>query len=579
MGRDGNKSCFACCFSTPTTSSSSSSSSSAIKLLFFIVPLILVSFIVFVLVPRNSTWALIYSLPPSTSAVAAAANSSEKLGAAVYAESSQQVLDLPSRVVKTVDVGGSSGEATLSDSDEVAVNRSASPQLSAVEAVTKFQELNETKEYSSLNTSITDSDNLNITINGTPNNATTSSNETIALPLKHNRQVRTKLDKVEAGLQRARSAIREAKNGSQLRDPDYVPVGPMYWDAKAFHRSYLEMEKQFKVFVYKEGEPPVFHDGPCKSIYSMEGNFIYKLDVDTKFQTKDPQKAHVFYLPFSVAKMVRFVYSRDSRDFSPIRRTVVDYINLVAQKYPYWNRSHGTDHFMLACHDWGPEASFSLPYLEKNSIRALCNANTSERFNPVKDVSIPEINLITDKLTGLMGGPSASRRQILAFFAGGVHGPIRPVLLEHWEDKDEDIKVHKYLPRGVNYYDMMRNSKYCICPSGYEVASPRIVEALYNGCVPVLISKSYVAPFSDVLRWKSFSVTVSVDDIPKLKEILMNISTRQYIRMQRRVLQVRRHFEFNSPPKRYDVFHMILHSVWLRRLNVRITDDHGVVAN
>lgn len=138
MGRDGNKSCFACCFSTPTTSSSSSSS--AIKLLLFIVPLILVSFIVFVLVPRNSTWALIYSLPPSTSAVAAA-NSSEKLGAAVHAESSQQVLDFPSRVVKTVDVGGSSGEATLSDSDEVAVNGSASPPLSAIEAVTKFQEL------------------------------------------------------------------------------------------------------------------------------------------------------------------------------------------------------------------------------------------------------------------------------------------------------------------------------------------------------------------------------------------------------------------------------------------------------
>lgn len=227
----------------------------------------------------------------------------------------------------------------------------------------------------------------------------------------------------------------------------------------------------------------------------------------------------------------------------------------------------------------GPEASFSIPELQKNSIRALCNANTSEKFNPVKDVSIPEINLQTGKLTGLIGGPSASRRPILAFFAGGVHGPIRPVLLEHWEGKDEDIQVHKYLPKGINYYGMMRKSKYCICPSGYEVASPRIVEALYNGCVPVLISKSYVPPFSDVLRWKSFSVVVSVDDIPKLKEILTKISSRQYIRMQRRVLQVRRHFEFNSPPKRFDVFHMILHSIWLRRLNVRISDDHGVMVN
>ncbi|KAE8731080.1 putative glycosyltransferase [Hibiscus syriacus] len=294
--------------------------------------------------------------------------------------------------------------------------------------------------------------------------------------------------------------------------------------------SYLEMEKQFKVFVYKEGEPPVFHDGPCKSIYSMEGNFMYMMDVDTKFQTDDPQKAHVFYLPFSVAKMVQFVYLWDSRDFSPIRRTVV------SQKYPYWNRSLGADHFMLACHDWGPEASFSSP-------------------------------------------TSSSRSSILAFFAGGVHGPIGPILLEHWEGKDEDIKVHKYLPKGVDYHEMMRSSKYCIYPSGYEVASPRIVEALYNGCIPVLISKSYVLPFRDVLRWKAFSVVVSVDDIPRLKEMLTNISSRQHIRLQRRVLQVRRHFEFHSPPKRFDIFHMILHSIWLRRLNVRISDDRDVMFN
>ncbi|GLT93458.1 hypothetical protein SLE2022_112510 [Rubroshorea leprosula] len=407
---------------------------------------------------------------------------------------------------------------------------------------------------------------------------TTSIDQTIAPPLKPSKpRVPTSLDRLEASLLRARAAIKEAKNANQLLDPDYVPIGPMYRDAKTFHRSYVEMEKQFKIFVYPEGEPPVFHDGPCKSIYSMEGNFIHKLDLDNKFQTKDPEKAHVFYLPFSVAKMVQFVYVRNSHDFGPIKRTIIDYVDLVARKYPYWNRSLGSDHFMLSCHDWGPEASFSLPYLHKNSIRALCNANTSEKFNPVKDVSIPEINLQTDKLEGLVGGPSPSHRTILAFFAGGVHGPIRPVLLEHWENKDEDIRVHKYLPKGVSYYDMMRKSKYCLCPSGYEVASPRIVEALYNGCVPVLISVSYVPPFSDVLNWKSFAIVLSVDDIPNLKNILIGISWRQYIRMQRRVLQVRRHFVFNSPPKRFDVFHMILHSIWLRRLNVKINDGHGAM--
>ncbi|XP_058747489.1 probable glycosyltransferase At5g03795 [Vicia villosa] len=401
-------------------------------------------------------------------------------------------------------------------------------------------------------------------------NSTDPLNETY---VPHSRKLSI-LDRTEAGLLQARAAIREAINSSQTEDLDYVPIGPMYWNAKAFHRSYLEMEKLFKVFVYEEGEIPVFHNGPCKSIYSMEGNFIHAIEINDKFRTRDPEKAHVFFLPFSVVMLVRFVYLRDSRDFSPIRKTVTDYINVISEKYPYWNRSLGADHFMLACHDWGPETSFSVPYLHENSIRVLCNANTSEKFNPAKDVSLPEINLQTGSINGFLGGPSASKRSVLAFFAGGLHGYIRSILLEHWENnKDPDIMVQKYLPKGVSYYEMLRKSKFCLCPSGYEVASPRLVEAIYTGCVPVLISDHYVPPFSDVLNWKSFSVEVSVEDIPKLKDILMRITPTQYIRMQRRVGQIRRHFEVHSPPKRFDVFHMILHSVWLRRLNFRVHDD------
>lgn len=112
------------------------------------------------------------------------------------------------------------------------------------------------------------------------------------------------------------------------------------------------MEKKFKIFIYEEGEPPVFHNGPCKSIYSMEGNFIHMLEVNRQFRTRNPEKAQVFFLPFSVVMLVRFVYVRDSHDFSSIKHTVSDYVNALSTKYPYWNRSAGADHFMLACHDW-----------------------------------------------------------------------------------------------------------------------------------------------------------------------------------------------------------------------------------
>ncbi|KAK8963995.1 putative glycosyltransferase [Platanthera guangdongensis] len=297
------------------------------------------------------------------------------------------------------------------------------------------------------------------------------------------------------------------------------------------------------------------------------------MEMGNRFRTRNPDNAHVHFLPFSVVKMVRFIYQPNSFNISSIERTIADYIGIISSKYPYWNRSRGADHFMLSCHDWGPQASKSHPYLYSNSIRVLCNANTSEGFHPLKDVSLPEINLKTDaSLAGIIGGLSVSRRTTLAFFAGGMHGPIRPILLQHWKNKgdDRDMQVHEYLPKGADYYGMMRASRFCLCPSGYEVASPRVVEAIYMECVPVIISDGYELPFGDVLNWKSFSVAVAVAEIPELKAILSRISGRQYIRMWRRVRAVRRHFVVNSPPERFDVFHMILHSVWLRRLNFRV---------
>ncbi|KAH7519748.1 hypothetical protein FEM48_Zijuj08G0070100 [Ziziphus jujuba var. spinosa] len=341
---------------------------------------------------------------------------------------------------------------------------------------------------------------------------------------------------------------------------------------KRHSRSYLEMEKLFKIYVYEEGDPPMFHDGPCKSIYSTEGRFIHEMEKGNKYRTQNPDEALIYFLPFSVVKMVQYLYVPDTRDRSAMKRAVTDYINIISDKHPFWNRSLGADHFMLSCHDWGPVTSSYVPHLFNKSIRVLCNANTSEGFNPSKDVSFPEIHLRTGEIKGLIGGFSPSRRPILAFFAGRLHGHIRYLLLEQWKGKDQDVQVYDQLPKGVSYDLMLKKSKFCLCPSGYEVASPRVVEAIYAECVPVLISDSYVPPFSDVLNWKSFSVQVQVKDIPNIKRILTGISQSQYLRMQRRVKQVQRHFVANGPPTRFDVFHMIVHSIWLRRLNVRIED-------
>ncbi|XP_043719525.1 probable glycosyltransferase At5g25310 [Telopea speciosissima] len=334
------------------------------------------------------------------------------------------------------------------------------------------------------------------------------------------------------------------------------------------------MEKRLRVFVYEEGDPPFVHDGPCKNLYTVEGRFILEMEFgENLFRTKDPDRAHVYFLPYSVTKMVSYLYKPHTYDVTPLQQFVSGYLEVISTKYPYWNRTLGGDHFMLACHDWGPAASTGNPYLYNTSIRVLCNANTSEGFNPRKDVSLPEIYLYDGNISPelLSVPPEDDPRPYLAFFSGGVHGSIRVLLLQHWKGQDNDLRVFEYLPKELNYYKSMIESNFCLCPSGFEVASPRIVEAIYAECVPVIISENYVLPFSDVLRWESFSVQVDVSDIPNLKKILKSVSEEEYKKLKKGVRAVKRHFVLNQPAKRYDVFHMILHSIWLRRLNVRLS--------
>ncbi|KAH1101828.1 hypothetical protein GYH30_036404 [Glycine max] len=224
------------------------------------------------------------------------------------------------------------------------------------------------------------------------------------------------------------------------------------------------------------------------------------------FKATHPEQAHLFLLPFSVSKVIRYVYKprRSRSDYDPdrLQRLVLDYINIVANRYPNWNRSRDAN-----------------PEVFKYFIRALCNANTSEGFQHSRNVSITEVYLPSRKL----GPPNTAQ-----------HPNNRTILLVFFAGK---TKIKK-------------------CKFTMQVASPRVVEAIYVGCVPVIICDNYSLPFSDVVKRSKF---IAVERIPETKTILQNV-------LYSNVKRVRRHFVINRPAKPFDFIHMILHSLRNKRI-------------
>ncbi|PON67804.1 Exostosin-like [Parasponia andersonii] len=343
---------------------------------------------------------------------------------------------------------------------------------------------------------------------------------------------------------------------------------PLYRNFSIFKRSYELMEQTLKVYIYKEGEKPILHTPILDGIYASEGWFMKLLEANEQFVTKDPRKAHMFYLPFSSQMLRETLYVPNSHKRKNIVQYLKHYLDMIAAKYPFWNRTGGADHFLVACHDWAPKETRRDM---AKCIRALCNADVQGGFVFGKDVSLPEtyIYLPNDTLRDL-GGKPASKRSTLAFFAGRVHGYLRPILLKHWENKDPDMKLFGKMHKtdGNNSYtNYMKSSKYCISAKGYEGNTPRVVEAIFYECVPVIISDNYVPPFFDVLNWESFAVFVLEKDIPNLKNILISITEKRYRQMQMTVKRVQQHFLWHEKPVKYDIFHMILHSIWYNRLH------------
>ena len=112
------------------------------------------------------------------------------------------------------------------------------------------------------------------------------------------------------------------------------------------------MESLLTVYVYQDGDKPIFHEYILEGIYASEGWFMKLMENSKHFVTKDPSKAHLFYIPFSSRLLELKLYVRKSHSRLNLVEYMKSFVDMLGEKYPFWNRISGTDHFVAACHDW-----------------------------------------------------------------------------------------------------------------------------------------------------------------------------------------------------------------------------------
>ncbi|RWW49188.1 hypothetical protein BHE74_00044685 [Ensete ventricosum] len=83
-----------------------------------------------------------------------------------------------------------------------------------------------------------------------------------------------------------------------------LPPSSIYHSPDVFLKSYAEMERKFKVFIYPDGDPNTYFQTPRKLTgkYSSEGYFFQNIR-ESRFRTEDADQADLFFVPISCHKM------------------------------------------------------------------------------------------------------------------------------------------------------------------------------------------------------------------------------------------------------------------------------------
>eukprot|EP00035_Acanthoeca_spectabilis_P017170 m.358892 g.358892 ORF g.358892 m.358892 type:complete len:515 (-) comp16621_c0_seq1:1444-2988(-) len=211
-------------------------------------------------------------------------------------------------------------------------------------------------------------------------------------------------------------------------------------------------------------------------------------------------------------------------------------------------------------------------------------------YRPSHDIVIP-----TSVVVGTLGLEGCSNpvdtptegRKHLAFMAGTDSSRVRFHIYNAFKN-DADFKLlgpQEHVEH-QEYMCLMSQSVFCLVARGQAAWSPRLDEAIFAGCIPVIIADHYDPPFSTLLDYSKFSIRVNETLVGggaswrkshgysgELGRILRRIPEHTRSSLLRNVTSVRAAFRYDvpaAPYKAHGAFELIMFQTWLRKHNAPV---------
>ncbi|GAB4834084.1 hypothetical protein Ancab_032338 [Ancistrocladus abbreviatus] len=299
----------------------------------------------------------------------------------------------------------------------------------------------------------------------------------------------------------------------------------------------------FKIYIYelpsKYNNDWLSNERCSKHLFASEVA-IHKALSRSDFRTFDPYDADFFFVPVYVS--CNFSTVNGFPTIGHARSLISSAVELISTTFSFWNRSGGSDHVFVASHDFGAcfhtleDAAMAdgIPEMLKRSIiLQTFGVRYEHPCQEVKNVVIPPYIPPESVRSTLEKQPLNGRRDIFAFFRGkmevhpkNVSGRFysKAVRTKIWNKFNKDRRFYLRRHRFSGYPSEIVRSVFCLCPLGWAPWSPRLVESVALGCIPVIIADGIRLPFPDAVPWSEISLTVAENDVAELGKILEHVA-------------------------------------------------------